>query len=447
MIYRIGTNPEEIMTEQRMAIELIRTLRQAGHQAVFAGGSVRDMLLGHEAHDIDIATSATPDQVEALFEHTIPVGKAFGVVIVRPGEGHQFEVATFRTDGEYTDGRRPDSVTFATMREDALRRDLTINGMFFDPINHHVFDFVGGELDLRNGVIRLIGDPQVRIDEDKLRILRVARFAARFGFSIDPATRAAVVRNASRISEVSPERVFEELLKILRLRVPRKALDLLFELDLIGSILPEVKALKGLEQPPEYHPEGDVLEHTTIALEKLPEDASDALLVGTLLHDIGKGRTQTFEDRIRFSGHDKVGADMARKIMARFHRSNAFADHVVALVANHMRWMFVEQMRLAKLKRFMGMEFFEDHMELHRADCLSSHEDLRHLEFVKERLESFTPEEIRPPRLVTGHDLIEMGLRPGPRFKELLAEVEVGQLEGMIHSREEALEHVKSLVV
>jgi len=427
---------------QTQAYQIVKRLQDKGFQALYAGGHVRDMVMGLESADIDIATNATPDVVEELFEKTLPVGKAFGVIIVIIDDV-QVEVATFRTDGTYQDGRRPDSVIFSSMEEDAKRRDLTINGMFYDPVKNELIDCVKGHEDIHDKIIRLIGDPEARIREDKLRMARVVRFAAKLGFSVDSQTMRAVKMHSSEIVQVSAERITEELQKILRTGNYRKAMDLLFETGLIDHILPEVRAMKGCEQPPEFHSEGDVLTHTVLALESLPVDASDELRMGVLLHDVGKPPTQTFEDRIRFNGHDLRGKDLTREIMARMRVSNEFADRVIALVGNHMKFMFVREMRTSRLKRFMAEPHFDEHMALHKADCMSSHKDLGNYDFMLEKLKTYEPEEIHPPRIVTGTDLIEMGFVPGILFKKILGDVEEQQLEGTIKARDEALSYVK----
>jgi len=429
------------MKEQ--ALHVVRRLQDAGYQAVFAGGAVRDQLLGIPCHDIDVATNASPDAVEALFSHTVAVGKAFGVIVVLL-DGVEIEVATFRSDGDYSDGRRPDSVTFTTMEDDARRRDLTINGLFFDPIKEQYYDFVGGQEDLKQGLIRLIGDPDQRIAEDRLRMLRVIRFASRFNFPIEKGTLEAVARHAPSILKVSAERIADEFLKILRTRRFRMALDLLFQTGLISKILPEVMTMKGCEQPVDYHPEGDVLTHTILALEATPEDASDTLLMAVLLHDVGKPPTQTFEDRIRFNQHEIRGQHMTEKILQRFKFSNEFIERVTALVGNHMKFMHVKDMRISRLKRFMTMPYFEEHMALHRVDCLSSHGALDNYEFVQKRLGAYEPEELKPPRIITGHDLIALGYAQGRELGEVLAEIEEKQLEGEILTHEQAMEFAKN---
>jgi poly(A) polymerase len=423
------------------ALRIVKVLQEHGYEALYAGGHVRDMILGMQSADIDVATNAGPDVVEMLFEKTLPVGKAFGVIVVIIDD-IQTEVATFRSDGQYSDGRRPDAVVFSSKEEDAKRRDLTINGMFYDPIKKIFLDFVGGQEDLKNRIIRLIGDPEARIAEDKLRMLRVIRFAARLDFTIDPGTLEAVKRHSAEILQVSSERIADELLKILRTGNYSKALNLLFDTELIKHILPEVYVMRGCEQPKDYHPEGDVLIHTIKALDNLPADASDELRMGTLLHDVGKPVTQTFEDRIRFNRHELKGKDVSREILKRLRFSNEFSTRVIDLVGNHMKFMFVKDMRTSRLKRFISMPHFEEHMALHRADCLSSHENVGNYDFVKEKLNTYEPAEIRPVRIVTGKDLLEMGFKAGPLFKQILTDVEDRQLEGLVSDREQALKYV-----
>ena len=426
------------------ALKIVRKLQEQNHEAVFAGGCVRDLILKLDPQDYDVATSAKPDQVEALFEHTVSVGKTFGVIVVVM-DGFEIEVATFRSDSLTSDGRRPDSVTFTSMEEDAKRRDLTINGMFWDPIADKILDYVGGQQDLKDGLIRLIGDPDARLIEDKLRLMRVVRFASRFNFKVVPETLEAVKKHSHEIIQVSSERIGEELIKILRTGNYRTAFNLLFETNLIEYILPEIKAMKGVEQPVDYHPEGDVLAHTLLALESLPANASDELRMGVLLHDVGKPLTQTFEDRIRFSQHELKGKDLAREILKRLKYSNEFTEFVVELVGNHMKFMHVKEMRVSKLKRFMAMPKFEEHLALHRADCASSHKHLINYDFIKEKFENYTPEEIRitpDTRILTGNDLLSMGYKAGPLFREILTDVEDQQLEGVISDKDQALKYV-----
>jgi poly(A) polymerase len=427
------------MVDQALAV--VRTLQEHGYEALYAGGYVRDMVLGLESHDVDVATSAGPNAVEKLFEKTLAVGKSFGVIVVVMDEV-EIEVATFRNDGNYSDGRRPDSVVFSSKEEDAKRRDLTINGMFYDPIKREILDYVGGQEDLKRRVIRLIGDPEARIAEDKLRMLRVVRFATRLDFTIAPDTLEAVKRHSAEITQISAERVADELQKILRAGNYQKSLNLLFDIEIIKHILPEIFVMRGCEQPVDYHPEGDVLVHTIKALENIPTDASDELRMGTLLHDVGKPAVQTIEDRIRFNRHELKGKDIAREILKRLKFSNEFIDRVLSLVENHMKFMAVKDMRTSRLKRFIALPHFEEHMALHRADCLSSHENLDNYEFVREKMNTYEPEEIRPVRIITGTDLLGMGYKAGPLFKQILTDVEDRQLEGIITDRDGALKYV-----
>ena len=429
-------------TIMKNAIKIIKKLVDAGYQAVLAGGCVRDKLMNITPHDFDIATNASPDTVVNMFEKTIEVGKAFGVIVVML-DNTEYEVATFRADGEYSDGRRPDSVTFVTMEEDAQRRDLTINGMFLNPLTNELLDFVDGKKDLRKGVIRLIGDPGERIEEDKLRMMRVARFATRFGFKIASRTMEAVKSHASEITQVSSERVADELVKILRLKNRAEGIRFLFRTKIIKHILPEVEGLQGVEQPPQFHPEGDCLKHTLMALEALPEGSSDELLLGTLLHDIGKPATFKIAERIRFDSHDKVGAHIAEDILKRLKFSNNTIERVVNLITNHMKWMCVQKMRVSRLKRFIRQPFFEEHEALHRVDCIASHGKLDNLAFVKAKKDSFPPEVIRPEPLIRGQQLIDTHFTPGPLFKEILQKVEDEQLEGTVKTRGEAIKFVK----
>ena len=430
---------------EEKAIQIVRALRRAGFEAVFAGGCFRYILLGETSSDIDIATNAPPRIIEALFEKTVPVGKAFGVMLVII-DGGKFEVATFRKDDKYLDGRHPETVSFATMEEDALRRDFTINGIFFDPLEKKIIDFVGGGKDIEGNLIRAIGDPERRFADDKLRMMRAVRFAARFGFKIDEGTFSAIKSHAGEIKEIPVERVAEEFVKILRAGNPRKYFNLLFETRLIDFVLPEVKALKGLNQPEEFHPEGDVLEHTIQVLENIYPGASDELLMGALLHDIGKPATFKTAERIRFDGHDRKGVEIAQVLLKRLRFSGDFIDRVLSLIGSHMRFMHVKDMKLSTFKRFISIPFFDEHIALHRADCLACHKSLDNLEFVQQKRDALPPETIRPAPLITGKDLIEMGLTPGPVFKEILSAVEERQLEGLLKDRDEALSFVKKIV-
>jgi tRNA nucleotidyltransferase/poly(A) polymerase len=424
---------------------IVRKLRAAGHVAYYAGGSVRDLLRGQVPKDIDVATDARPEDVQKMFSRTYAVGAHFGVIVVLE-EGFQFEVATFRSDGVYLDGRRPSEVHFATAEEDAARRDFTINGMFFDPEAGEVIDFVGGRADLEARLIRAIGDPAQRFAEDRLRMLRAVRFATVLGFEIEPATWSAVAAHAPSINEISSERIREELMRIFL--SPQRVLgwDLLDSSGLLRVILPEVEAMKGCEQPPQFHPEGDVFKHTRIMLDLLPEVASLPLVFSVLFHDIGKPPTSSVDKngRIRFNGHDRIGAEMTEGIMERLRFSRAEIDATVEAVRQHMVFKDVPNMRVAKLKRFMARPTFTDELELHRVDCASSHGMMDNYDFLRQKREEFANEPIIPPPLVRGDDLLALGLKPGPKFGEILEAVETRQLEGMLKDREEALAWVRT---
>ena len=447
------------------AISIVRMLRERGHQAYLVGGCVRDMVLGREPADYDVTTDATPDQVMRIFPETYAVGAQFGVVLVPPGspdarelrpavdatsvptdhsKADVVEVATFRSDIGYSDGRHPDRVQFSTdPREDVERRDFTINGLLLDPIKGEILDFVGGQQDLKAGIIRTIGSPEQRFEEDKLRMLRAVRFAARFEYTIDPATFAAMQKLAGNIHQVSRERVRDELSMMLIEGHARRAFLLLDESGLLQQVLPEISAMKGVEQPPQFHPEGDVFVHTLLLLEKLPRPSPMTLAWGALLHDVGKPATFRVADRIRFDGHVEVGVKMAEQICRRFRFSNHDTEQILALVKNHMRFGDVQRMKESTLKKFMRLPQFEEHLELHRLDCQSSHGDLTSYEFTREKLVSTPEASMRPAPLVTGNDLINAGYVPGPRFKEILAAVEDSQLEGQLQNKEQALAFVR----
>jgi poly(A) polymerase len=444
------------------AISIIQTLRQQGFQAYLAGGCVRDLLLKREPADYDIATSATPAQVMEIFPDTYAVGAQFGVVLVPLPEeeracedenilqkAHAVEVATFRSDLGYSDGRRPDEVRFSQdPREDVARRDFTINGMLLDPLGTEmtggVLDFVGGREDLEAGIIRTIGDPERRFAEDKLRMLRAVRFAARFEYAIEAETLAAIQHLADEIQVVSRERVRDELTKMLIASHARRAFLLLDESGLLQEVLPEISAMKGVEQPPEFHPEGDVFVHTLLLLENLPHPRPPTLAWGALLHDVGKPATfRVAPDRIRFDGHVDVGVKVAEEICGRLRFSNDDAAQVLALVDNHMRFGHVTRMKESTLKKFLRLPGFEEHLVLHRADSVASHGNLSTYDFLQKKLAEIPPAEIRPAALVTGDDLIAAGYAPGPRFREILEAVEDAQLEGRLASREGALEFVE----
>ena len=486
---------------KEFATSIVHTLRERGHQAYFVGGCVRDLQLGREPADYDVSTDATPQQVMSIFPETVAVGAQFGVVLVPlprvveeqvegqlssrsgvarspssgdPAEGgratlsqesggraspatvshdhtdmgghhHAVEVATFRADIGYSDGRHPDSVRFSkTAEEDVQRRDFTINGLLLDPETNEVLDYVDGRRDLERGIIRTIGDPAQRFAEDKLRMLRAVRFAARFDYWIEPKTIAAVKQHAAEITQVSHERIRDELLKMLTEGRARLAFEMLFDSGLLKHVLPEIVAMKGVEQPPQFHPEGDVWVHTLLLLDGLEAGCSRTLAMGALLHDVGKPPTfRVAPDRIRFDGHVEVGVKMAEAICRRLRFSNDETEQVLALVANHMRFADAPKMRESTLKRFLRMPQFNEHLEMHRLDCMASHADLSLYEFTRQKLAETPPEQIRPAALITGDDLIVLGYVPGPRFKEILSAVEDAQLEGSLADREAALAYVR----
>lgn len=424
-------------------------LRASGHDAYFAGGCVRDLLLGITPSDFDVATSAHPDVVLKLFLRTFAVGAHFGVVLVADEiDGKQIvtEVATFRSDLAYSDGRRPEAVRFSeNAEEDVLRRDFTINGMLLDPQTDLVQDYVGGRVDLAAKMVRAIGDPLVRFDEDKLRMLRAVRFAARFDFEIEARTEAAIRQYAAEIHQVSLERIRDELTRMLTEGAARRAFKLLDRTGLLKQVLPEIDRLHGVEQPPEFHPEGDVWTHTMILLEQLPAGVSLTLAWGALLHDVGKPATFTpGPGRIRFNGHVEVGVRIAEDICRRLRFSNDESEQIVLLVENHMRFGDVERMKASTLKRFFRLREFPEHLALHKMDCLASHGGLELYDFAKAKYEETPAEQVRPVLLLTGRDLIAAGYTPGPEFKRLLALAEDAQLEGRIHTKEEALQLIGS---
>ena len=423
---------------------LVDRLRAAGHIAYFAGGCVRDLVRGQVPKDIDIATDAHPAEVQKIFHRTYAVGAHFGVIVVLENN-LQFEVATFRADGVYLDGRHPAEVRFSSPEEDARRRDFTINGMFFDPPNDAVIDFVGGRQDLSARLVRAIGDPAQRFAEDRLRLLRAVRFATVLDFEIEAATWEAIVRAAGTIGEISAERIREELVRIFLSPHRARGWDLLDASGLMRQILPELEAMKGCEQPPQFHPEGDVFQHTRLMLQLLPDEVSLPLVFSVLFHDIGKPPTSSVDEegRIRFNGHDRIGAEMTEALMQRLRFSRAEIDATVEAVRQHMVFKDVPNMRVARLKRFMARPNFADELELHRVDCASSHGMLDNYEFLQRKQKEFANEPIIPPPLVKGDDLIALGMKPGPRFGEILEAVETRQLEGTLRDREEALAWVK----
>jgi poly(A) polymerase len=429
-------------TAAALAAEIVDRLKARGHPAYLVGGCVRDLLLGREPKDYDVATGARPDEVVCLFPNARLVGAHFGVVVVSSGSDC-VEVATFRSDHAYLDGRRPVAVEFETEpRQDVVRRDFSINGLLMDPASGEVLDFVGGRRDIDARLIRAIGDPGIRFDEDHLRMLRAIRFAARLGFEIEPDTFEAIRRLHEKIRLVSAERIRDELARILTEGGARRGFELLNASGLLPEILPEVTAMKGVEQPPEFHPEGDVWTHTLMMLEGL-RSPSLTLALGVLLHDVGKPSTFRVADRIRFDEHAEVGARMAVQILGRLRFSNQEIRQVEALVANHLRFKDVRKMRDSTLKRFLRKEGFEEHLELHRRDCVMSHRLLGNYEFVARKLEELPREALKPPRLVTGHDLIAAGYEPGPAFARMLAAVEDAQLEGQVRTAEEAMSLVR----
>jgi len=440
------------MTVKQTAIEIVKTLQKHGYKAFFAGGCVRDMIMGKVSIDYDIATSALPQDIINLFGKTIPVGVQFGVVIVVK-DGHNFEVATFRTEGSYSDGRHPDYVAFSTPEDDVKRRDFTINGLLYDPVKNEILDYVGGQEDISKGIIRTIGNPAERFTEDKLRMIRAARFACRFNFPIHEDTRREIIQLAQNIHVVSAERIREELEKILTGTNPHIGIKLLDELCLLEEILPEVSSMKGVRQPENFHPEGDVFVHTLLCLSKLapvPEQGMErpswTFAMGILLHDIGKTITFEESDRIRFNLHEKVGADMTAKICDRLKTSNAEKDRIVWLVLKHLYFKDAQKMRLSKLKRLFAEEGYPALAELCRIDALASSGDLSDYHYCQEMFSKLSHEEVKPKPLITGHDLIDMGLKPGPVFKDILTKIEDEQLEGNLNTKEAAIEKVKTLI-
>jgi poly(A) polymerase len=430
------------MQPETLACDIVGTLRAAGHQAWLVGGCVRDLLLGIHPKDFDVATSALPDQVIALFPHAGLVGAHFGVVLVHR-DSAAVEVATFRSDHAYEDGRRPAGVRFESdPRQDVLRRDFTINGLLMDPADGRLLDFVGGRADLERRIVRAIGRPDARFAEDHLRLLRAIRFAARLGFEIEPETFQAIERNHAAILRVSAERVRDELVRILTEGGARRGFELLDAAGLLADLLPEVAAMKGVAQPPEFHPEGDVWVHTLLLLEKL-DHPTPTLALGALLHDVGKPPTFRVAERIRFDGHVEAGVALARAILARLRFSRELSEQVEALVANHMRFADVPNMRESTLKRFLRLPRFAEHLELHRLDALSSNRSLDSYDLAKRKLAELPAERLKPPPLITGATLIAAGYPPGPRFAEILTAVEDAQLDGAISTEEEALDFVR----
>jgi poly(A) polymerase len=453
------------------AIFIVKKLRQAGHLAYFVGGCVRDIVMGNSPTDFDIATSATPAEVMRLFPQSLSVGAKFGVTVVSQ-DRYSYEVATFRSDGTYNDGRHPEKVTYTNdPRLDVMRRDFTINGLLYDPLEGSVLDYVNGQADIHSGIIRTIGNPERRFQEDKLRLIRAVRFASRFNYRLEDDTRKAVHGLAGMIEQVSHERIRDEIIKILTGGYAARGISLLEDCNLLRYILPEVSNLQGIPQPPEFHPEGDVWTHTLLMLELMDQKYSDemktmtsdsravlpvggpadegqypsvSLSMGVLLHDIGKPPTLQCVDRIRFNHHPEIGAQMAAAICERLRFSSKQVEQIISLVRDHLKFKDLPRMRPSTLKRFLRQKSFQEHLELHRLDCLGSHRNLETWKYARDKWEGLRPEEIRPKPLISGDDLIRLGHKPGPLFKEILKSVEDAQLDGLIRTREAAEEFVLS---
>ena len=428
------------------ALEIVKTLGEKGHEAFFVGGCVRDALLGVECDEIDIATSATPEEIQRAFAKTVAVGESFGVVLVIKGE-MKFEVATFRRESSYGDGRHPERVDYTkSPEEDVRRRDFTINGMLYDPVSKELYDYVEGLGDLERGLVRTIGDPEKRFGEDRLRMMRAVRFASCLDFELDGAALSAIRSEAAAISVVSGERIREELVKTLTRRNPGNGLKLLSSSGLLEHFLPEVECMHGVRQPPQFHPEGDVFEHTCLVMDMLYGNTegfySEELAVAALLHDVGKPPTYSESDRIRFNGHDRVGAKMSEGICRRLRFSKKQIKRISELILEHLKFKDVFNMRESTLKRFLSLPYFEEHMQMHLADCMASHGQTDAYDFIREKMEEYGREEIKPPPLLNGRDLIDLGYSPGPVFSEILGKVEELQLENKLSSKEEAIEFV-----
>jgi poly(A) polymerase len=427
---------------KRSALKIIKTIRDSGYEAVFAGGCVRDSIMKIKPKDYDIATSATPDQIESIFKSSKSVDKSFGVSLVKCGK-YEFEIATFRKDGDYLDGRRPSSILFSNMREDANRRDFTINSIFYDPIEEKYIDYFDGREDIKNKIIKFVGDPLRRISEDRLRMLRAIRFATKLDFTIEKDSFNAIKENASRIVDISPERIMEEFIKMLEIGKPRKLFELLIESNLLHYILPEVEDLIGVKQDPKWHPEGDAYIHTIMVLEELIDESIELQLSG-LFHDLGKSKCTTNEDgRIHSKGHAKISSNMVTDIMYRLRFSNESTKTVIFLVENHMMRIEVKNMKKSTLKKFLASELINELIKLFKADANSSSKDFDGINFIEEKLRDWKPEEIKPKPLIDGYDLLHMRLEPGPIFSKILDAVSTEQLEGNINSKEQAIKFVK----
>lgn len=442
---------EDRAASRAAAAAIVDRLRRAGHEALFVGGCVRDILRGIEPADYDIATSAHPDQVQALFPRTIPVGAAFGVILVIEG-GRRYEVATFRREAEYEDGRHPSQVAYTTVEEDARRRDFTVNGLLQDPVTGRIIDCVEGRADIDHRLVRTIGDPELRFAEDRLRMLRAVRFAANLDFSIHPETLDAIRRHAKAIRHISSERIRVELTKILTAGAARRGMELLADTGLLAEILPEVDRLRRLEQPKRFHPEGDVWEHTLRMLTHMRAAAGGLVDVrlawAVVLHDVGKAVTRTEDDSgIHFYGHVQKGEEIATSLLQRLKFPAADTATVLALIHEHMTFMHVRVMRPGRLKRFLRLSDFSLHLELHRLDCLGSHGMLDNHDYCREKLDELTLEALHPPRLLSGDDLIALGFSPGPRFKDILRAVEDAQLNDRITTKEDARKFLEAMVL
>lgn len=429
--------------KEQKALDIVHRLVDAGFRAVFAGGCVRDRILGIEPKDFDVATDARPEVVQKMFDRTVAVGAKFGVIAVIDGDD-QFEVATFRADAAYIDGRRPSAVRFGALEEDAVRRDFTVGGMFYDPIADRLIDLVGGMRDLRAGIIRAIGNPDDRFEEDHLRILRAIRFAARLNFTIDPATWAAMLHSAPKIFGIAYERIGEEIVMMMTEGGAARAMDLMMESGLMTLLLPEVVEMSGCAQPENFHPEGDVYTHTRIGVAMLPAGCTETVAFGILLHDIAKPRCRAVTgDKVTFYGHTDQGAVMAAEILARLKRSRAVQERVAYLVKNHLKLCMAPRMRPATLKRMLAEDGFDELMQVAFMDAMASSSYLGFWHFCQHAMSTMTAAEIRPPRLIGGNDLKEMGFAPGPRFKAILKDVEDQQLDGVLATRDDALEYVR----
>jgi poly(A) polymerase len=430
------------VSAQDRAVFIVKRLRASGYEAFFAGGCVRDMLLRKTPQDYDITTNARPEDVQKVFPDTIPVGAQFGVILVLL-DGQPFEVASYRHDGPYLDGRHPSSVRYGSLEEDIRRRDFTINGMIYDPIDDRVIDLVEGQRDIERRLVRAIGDAEHRFEEDRLRMIRAVRIAASLGFAIDEGTFAAIEKLAATISQIAWERIGDEITRILTESGARRGFELLDATGLLQVLLPEIAALKGTRQSPDYHPEGDVFNHTLLLLSQL-KVPSETLAYACLLHDVAKPLCFREEaGRITFYGHTEKGALMAEEILKRLKRSRTAWERVAYLVRNHLRHIQAPQMRLSTLKRFLREEGIEELLELTRIDALASNGDLQYYQFCKSRLAELNEGEIRPAPLVRGDDLIALGFTPGPIFTEILRQVEDRQLGGELENREQAMDWIR----